>query len=172
MKQISMMIALVATALFLSSAAFAMQGRGQGGRPTGVGAPSNPGGSQGNRPLNPGPTTPASTAGADHRQDNHGNPQSSGKSADHKSDSAGPKDAMGFKNYGQYVAAKHVSENLGIPFADLKASMVNGNLSLGDSIQKLRPALSKQQVQAETKQAEAAGKKAEAEAKRSNKSTD
>jgi len=29
----------------------------------------------------------------------------------------------GFKNWGQFVAAAHVSNNLGIPFADLKAKM-------------------------------------------------
>jgi hypothetical protein len=29
----------------------------------------------------------------------------------------------GFKNWGQFVAAAHVSNNLGIPFADLKARM-------------------------------------------------
>jgi hypothetical protein len=31
--------------------------------------------------------------------------------------------AGGFKNWGQFVAAVHVSNNLGIPFADLKARM-------------------------------------------------
>src|SRR5688500_10753566 len=31
--------------------------------------------------------------------------------------------ASGFKNWGQFVAATHVSQNLGIPFAELKAQM-------------------------------------------------
>ena len=31
--------------------------------------------------------------------------------------------SAGFKNWGQFVAATHVSTNLGIPFADLKAAM-------------------------------------------------
>ena len=31
--------------------------------------------------------------------------------------------SAGFKNWGQFVAATHVSKNLGIPFADLKAAM-------------------------------------------------
>ena len=31
--------------------------------------------------------------------------------------------SYGFKNWGQFVAAAHVSNNLGIPFADLKARM-------------------------------------------------
>jgi hypothetical protein len=55
----------------------------------------------------------------------------------------------GFKNFGQFMAAVNVSNNLGIPFADLKASMTGITLagrptneptsSLGQSIQKLRP---------------------------------
>jgi hypothetical protein len=47
--------------------------------------------------------------------------------------------AAGFKNQGQFIAAVHVSKNLGIPFADLKSSMVDDGLSLGQSIQVLRP---------------------------------
>jgi hypothetical protein len=53
----------------------------------------------------------------------------------------------GFKNWGQFVAAVHVSNNLGIPFADLKAKMtgitpgtdLRGTpMSLGQAIQDLR----------------------------------
>lgn len=66
--------------------------------------------------------------------------------------------SFGFKNQGQFIAALHVSRNLGIPFADLKTAMtgitpVLGEaplqtpgtpsttpvLSLGQAIQKLRP---------------------------------
>jgi hypothetical protein len=77
--------------------------------------------------------------------------------------------SRGFKNQGQFIAALHVSQNLGIPFADLKTAMTgirpvtttggttgttsNGSttgttgltsdsttrLSLGQAIQKLRP---------------------------------
>jgi hypothetical protein len=47
--------------------------------------------------------------------------------------------AAGFRNQGQFVAAVHVSRNLGIPFAQLKTEMVTNNLSLGQSIQRLRP---------------------------------
>jgi hypothetical protein len=56
----------------------------------------------------------------------------------------------GFKNFGQFVAAVNVSNNLGIPFADLKANMTGirldgtptgePTLSLGRSIQDLKPA--------------------------------
>jgi hypothetical protein len=44
--------------------------------------------------------------------------------------------ATGFRNQGQFIAAVNVSR---IPFADLKTSMVNDGLSLGQSIQRLKP---------------------------------
>jgi len=65
--------------------------------------------------------------------------------------------SLGFKNQGQFIAALHVSKNLGIPFADLKTAMtgirpVTGTtsptsttttsqptMSLGQAIHKLRP---------------------------------
>jgi hypothetical protein len=48
--------------------------------------------------------------------------------------------ATGFRNQGQFIAAVNVSRNLGIPFADLKTSMVNDGLSLGQAIQRFNPA--------------------------------
>jgi hypothetical protein len=49
--------------------------------------------------------------------------------------------AAGFKNQGQFIAALHVSQNLNIPFAQLKADMTGpSHLSLGQSIHLLRPA--------------------------------
>ena len=58
--------------------------------------------------------------------------------------------SSGFKNQGQFVAAVHVSQNLGIPFADLKATMLGipvgtttvettSPMSLGQAIQRLKP---------------------------------
>ena len=59
--------------------------------------------------------------------------------------------AQGFKNLGQFVAAVHVSKNLGIPFEDLKAKMMGpGAMSLGKAIQALDP---KADAKAETKKA-------------------
>jgi hypothetical protein len=50
-------------------------------------------------------------------------------------------DASGFKNFGQFMAAVHVSHNLGIPFANLQAKMTGPNaVSLGKAIQALKPA--------------------------------
>ena len=48
--------------------------------------------------------------------------------------------ASGFKNLGQFVAAVHVSHNLGIPFDQLKAKMIGPpKESLGKAIQALKP---------------------------------
>lgn len=48
--------------------------------------------------------------------------------------------AQGFKNLGQFVAAVHVSHNLGIPFDQLKARMIGPpSESLGKAIQALKP---------------------------------
>jgi len=46
--------------------------------------------------------------------------------------------SAGFKNQGQFLAALHVSENLGISFKSLKNDMTRKNLSLGQSIQDLK----------------------------------
>ncbi|MBZ5699158.1 MAG: hypothetical protein LAN18_11500 [Acidobacteriia bacterium] len=49
-------------------------------------------------------------------------------------------DASGFKNFGQFVAAVHVSHNLGIPFSDLQNKMTGPSaVSLGKAIQDLKP---------------------------------
>jgi hypothetical protein len=49
----------------------------------------------------------------------------------------------GFKNLGQFVAAVHVSENLGISFTQLKTDMMNGD-SLGKAIHAIKPAVDSQ----------------------------
>jgi hypothetical protein len=47
--------------------------------------------------------------------------------------------AAGFRNQGQFIAALHVSQNLGIPFTQVKAQMVDKHRSLGQTIQTLKP---------------------------------
>ena len=70
--------------------------------------------------------------------------------------------AQGFKNQGQFIAALHVSHNLNIPFADLKAEMTGKDHdSLGQAIHELKP----------TVDAKAAAKTAEAEARADRKAT-
>lgn len=56
--------------------------------------------------------------------------------------------ASGFKNLGQFVAAVHVSHNLGIPFDQLKSTMLGPpSESLGKAIHTLKPdAASKPEV--------------------------
>src|SRR5262245_8573602 len=58
--------------------------------------------------------------------------------------------AMGFKNQGQFIAALHVSKNLNIPFADLKAKMTGDHPeSLGKAIHDLKPAIAPPDAQKE-----------------------
>jgi hypothetical protein len=48
----------------------------------------------------------------------------------------------GFKNLGQFVAAVHVSHNLGIPFDQFRNTIITGDkqtMSLGAAIHKLKP---------------------------------
>ena len=60
--------------------------------------------------------------------------------------------AQGFKNLGQFVAAVHVSKNLGIPFDQLKSKMTGSDaVSLGKAIHQLQPSAN---AKAATKQAE------------------
>lgn len=63
--------------------------------------------------------------------------------------------AQGFKNLGQFVAAVHVSHNLGIPFDQLKAKMIGPpKESLGEAIHALKPAAkSKEETKKADKQA-------------------
>jgi len=87
--------------------------------------------------------------------------------------------SSGFKNLGQFVAAAHVSKNLGIPFDQLKAKMLGTSttaeesgdspVSLGKAIKELRPEAdassevkkAERQAKEEIKQSEASHKKVE-----------
>ncbi len=67
--------------------------------------------------------------------------------------------ATGFKNQGQFIAALHVSQNLGIPFPDLKSRMTGENpVSLGKAIQELRPEMPPDQVRTTAREAETQAK--------------
>jgi hypothetical protein len=71
--------------------------------------------------------------------------------------------SAGFKNLGQFVAAVHVSKNLGIPFDQLKSKMTGPpTMSLGKAITALAP----------TANAKSALKQAEKQAKADLHSTD
>jgi hypothetical protein len=60
-----------------------------------------------------------------------------------------------FRNFGQFVAAVHVANNLDIPFTTLQAKVTGQNaVSLGKAIQELKPAAnSKNEVKKATTQA-------------------
>jgi hypothetical protein len=160
MKRISVFLAALAFALnFGISSAFAQRGGGQGGGPP-SGAGSGPGtgrtdmgssmdrgspmgGSRGNAPTgnstmgsetvsHSSPTTVLSsnTKLASTLQTRLGSLLPTGTSLTDA--------ASGFKNLGQFIAALHVSHNLGIPFEDLKTKMTSGD-SLGKAIKELKP---------------------------------
>ena len=77
----------------------------------------------------------------------------------------------GFKNQGQFIAALHVSKNLGIPFDQLKAKMVGTPAtattaatspeSLGKAIHDLKPTLPETDVKKEADKAVAQAKEDE-----------
>jgi hypothetical protein len=86
-------------------------GNARGGKPDGTGQAATPG--RGNPDTNPG--------------SGRGGRGNTG-------------DFDGFRNYGQMVAARHVSENLGVDYDALKGLMTGDNpRSLGQAIQQLRP---------------------------------
>ena len=114
-----------------------------------------------------GPPTGAKTHGSPHTPNAHANPNAQTHGGPHtkaagghvQSHSAVPRNkalvtrlqgmlpaglsvenaAAGFKSQGQFIAAVHVSNNLGIPFGDLKTQMLSDGGSLGKAIHTLKP---------------------------------
>jgi len=133
MKRINSCLALTALLLFAGSS-FALQGRVQGK----AGASSNP-----------------ALTGTNRGGGNLGKGNVDGV---HSGDAESIWKIEGFKNHGQYVAAQHVSENLGIPFEQLKAKITGPHAeSLGKAIQELT-GLPASTANAEAKKAEQASK--------------
>lgn len=136
--------ALVATIYLGGRPALAQHGHGGG---AGHGATSPHGASAKNDPSSTG--TKASEALTDNTklasklQSLLGSSVVGGKNAPFATIQAA---AQGFKNLGQFVAAVHVSQNLGISFVDLRTKMMAGD-SLGKAVQAIDPrANSKQEV--------------------------
>jgi hypothetical protein len=72
--------------------------------------------------------------------------------------------AAGFKSEGQFIATLHASNNLGVPFDQLKSQMTGTNhMSLGAAIKVSRPDMS----EAKSKQAAKRAKKEARETERS-----
>src|SRR6266516_3365819 len=127
-------------------------GGNRGGSHHGGGNPggSNPGGSDAGK----------NNSGGDRRGNGNASGGNSGHdgSGDHHpgggNQPASAPDLDGFKNHGQYVAAKHVSENLGIPLEDLRSKITGRHPgSLGQAIQELK-GLSPTAANAEAKKAQ------------------
>lgn len=181
MKRISLLITALAVALCFGAPTAFGQGRGQAGRPSGMGGPGMGGPGMGG----PGMTGPGmgsqgmgqgmgragmgndmgrnGTMGNTRRNGTMGNRTMGSQSVSHSSPTsvlstnpvlsktlqdrlgsllpAGTSltdAASGFKNLGQFIAAVHVSHNLGIPFNDLKDKMTSGD-NLGKAIKELQP---------------------------------
>jgi hypothetical protein len=62
--------------------------------------------------------------------------------------------ADGFKNFGQFVAAVHVSKNLEISFDQLKTEMITNKQSLAQAVQTVKPELTESAANEEAKKAE------------------
>jgi hypothetical protein len=162
-KQFSATLAIASIALWLGALPVAAQGRGQGHGAGGASSSHEPMGMD---------------KGMSHDTTTHG-PKTAGELLmQNKNLSSklaplvgctGPdtstcvqNEAKGFRNLGQFVAAAHVSHNLDVPFACLKADMTgtalstsssssasptcpagtgSKKLSLGDSIQALKPTM-------------------------------
>ncbi len=150
MRRSSFYLAFVATLLFAGQAAFAQHGGHGGGMGGGMG--SGMGSSMGNSHANDSAShgRDASSNGQSSNSSTHGQTPSEILSRNTKLSSrlsallpAGTdlqQAAGGFKNLGQFVAAVHVSHNLGISFDQLKAKMIGPPTeSLGKAIQQLEP---------------------------------
>src|SRR5437667_342496 len=179
MKRIHFLLALSAS-LLIAGYSFGLQGRGQGrtGAPSTPGVNANPGGNAGgggpskaNPAGNPGGGNPGggnpgggNPGGGHPGNSNAGDNHSAGGNhpANPRSGASAP-DSQGFKNHGQYVAAKHVSENLGIPLEDLRSKMTRQHPeSLGQAIQELKglpPAAANAEAKNAEQQSKNEGKK-------------
>ena len=143
---------LTVTILFVSVGSAFAQGRGpsRGGAPTNIGSAHIPS------------TGAPNTGAANSNKPSSIPPADSGKGAS-------ALETGGFKNHGQYIAAQHVSENLGISLDELRAKMTGDNaVSLGKAIQDLK-GLPPEEANAAAKKAEDAAKKAENATKKQGK---
>lgn len=143
MKRFFLLVTALSVALFFGSAAvFAQHGGGGHGGGGGMGGGRGMGDSGGNSSRgmnNPNSTT---RSGSSLGKQSPTDVLSKNSRLSSKLQSLLPagtnlsQASSGFKNTGQFIAAVHVSNNLGVPFSDLKSKMVAGD-SLGKAIQAL-----------------------------------
>lgn len=166
-----LLTALAVASCFGGLTAFA-QGHGPGGRPPqghgpGSGGPGNaPGPSSAPHAEQGKPAQPGSNSSQSQGKKTVGELLTQNEKLSSKLQGLFPEGtdlqaaAGGFKNLGEFVAAAHVSHNLGIPFDDLKTAMTGDpHQKLGQAIHTLRPEAN----------AKAEEKKAKAQAKRDMK---
>jgi hypothetical protein len=167
-------LAILIVCLSISTASFG-QGRGHAGGPPAIGSRSVDHGpadhGPGNRPSEPnrGPRSESKNDGTSRRNDvstriSQNPALASRLQAMLPSGTNIETAANGFRNFGQFVAAVHVSRNLNIPFDQLKTRMVTDHMSLGQAIHELKPDMTADAAKTEAK-------KAEAEAKEDTKKT-
>jgi len=177
MKRVTLGATAVAVLFCLSGLPLMAQGRGGGGAAGGAGMGGNPG--MGNAPtmgqdrgmgnapmIDHGPGM-GKTGTEQSRNNTNTGPSMSGKKTPSQLLTQNTKlasnlqpllpagtnlqdAASGFKNLGQFVAAVHVSHNLGISFDQLKDKMIAGD-SLGKAIHQLNPNLSHKDTKAAVK---------------------
>jgi hypothetical protein len=160
MKHRTIAFALATLLVTGSASLFAQRGHGGGmGRaPSGAGAPTMP---AAGATANAHATGAARAEPAEHRTPSEVLAQNTQLSARLQTllpaGESAQKAASGFKNFGQFAAAAHVSHNLNIPFDQLKAKMTGPQkLSLGQAIHELdAKADSKAAVKKAKKQAHA-----------------
>lgn len=166
MKRRISLIALLSMTLFLCAVPLTAQGRGQGqGQGQGGGRPPAP------APQRPSPPPQSQKQQAPEAK---GKPEQAGErktASQHLAQNqklsarlekllpgANIQEASGgFKSVGQFVAAAHVSNNLNIPFNQLKSTMMGPpQKSLGEAIHQINPDVD---AKAEAKKAEKQAKK-------------
>jgi len=142
MKHTAVLLTVLAVALPLGTLpALAQRGHTRGARPHGAGrgASSAPSHSRSKTPSSTTSTTGGKVSVSEHLARNTQLAQKLEGLLNVHSLTALQMDAHGFKNLGQFVAAAHVSHNLGIPFDQLKAEVVGQHESLGKAIHQLSP---------------------------------
>lgn len=174
MRKTSLLCCLVASALLAANdVALAQRGQGGGqGQGGAQGQGQGQGGGQGQGKANPAsPSKPSADQTKEKEQaraksraatdELRKNPKLAESMSDLLPGQNLETASSGFRNVGQFMAAAQVSKNTGIPFAELKARMVDRDMSLGQAIKDARPELD---APAEARKAEVAARERMAKA--------
>ena len=161
MKRISILMFVMSFVLYLSTGTFAQN---RGGIPPAQGLDHDHGVGH-DRDVNHDKTHGKADAREDSKEGNFINRIQRNPELSEKLQSLLPKTgpnstlagaAMGFQREGQFIAALHASKELGIPFDQLKATIMSTDppIKLGQAIHALKPNLTEKEVDKETDKAE------------------